>query len=168
MSEEKKEVEQTIYSQADVDEKKPTESELDGDKSKNVEEVEKEAEELRERLKKAEHKIVKLKGEKKEVEKEEEQKTEFNIDSIKEEVLKEVEGKLTPKLQELSELEKLKKENRELKEAYSSKKSQSGLGDAPSERKPRDNKPKPTEEDVRIAQTVGMTVENYMKYKRKI
>jgi hypothetical protein len=163
MPEEKNDVEQTTNPEAGVDETKPIESELDGDKSKNVEEVEKELELLREQVKKAEHTIVKLKGQNKEIK---EDKS-IDVEAIRKGILEEVESKISPKLEELSELEEIKKKNRELTEALAAKNSQSGLGDAPSVKKAKDNTPKPTEKDVRIAQNFGMSIEDYMKYKRK-
>jgi hypothetical protein len=157
MPEEKKLEEKTSIPQASKEEEKPNDSELGSGQFKSVEELEQEVNKLKDTLYKAEFTIKKLKKEPKEL---------VDINAIKTDVLNEVNAKLEPKLQSLEKLNSLEKENRELRETLTSQKNITNVGSGASETI-KENKPVPTEHDIKVAQKVGMAIDDYMKFKPK-
>jgi len=154
----KETVEETTTPTADVEATNNDSSELVEDQSNNLEELEQEKTKLQENLKRAEEKIVKLKK----------SEPSLDLESLKGDILKEVEVKFKPQIDDLNKLKTLEKENRELKEAMSSKGSVSKVSEGESINKVADNKPKPTKKDLELANKYFRgDIDKYMKYKKQ-
>lgn len=154
-NEEKKELEPTNSPDASPAEQKPDASKLDETSLKTTEELEQELAKAKETLQKAEHTIVSLKK----------QKASIDVETIKSDIFGEVKKEIEPKLKELSDLEKLKKEIEELKASLLSKSSQANLGEGKSV-VTETNKPTPSVKDIEIANKFfGGDIDRYIKNK---